>query len=306
MYELRQPAAELSTYIDNYWFVTSTADNPVDLSVDVFVDGRCDLIFNFGAPYQREVIGGATREIAASNLDAQRLYPIRITQRGLVRTTGVRFCLGGLGVFTQIALREITNETVEPARVFGSNTDALETTLRAEPDLDTQARALDAFFMAALQRTPAYTTFEQALVASVAAKGNASVAELAETAGVSARQLERSFSRYLGFPPKMLARVLRFQQALRALMQDPGTTLAEVSTQAGYFDQAHFIKDFRRLSGGVPGGYRGYFPAAGPDDFAPNKVVFLQDADPSLGLDAPSEAREAHDDEFTVGERYKG
>lgn len=49
--------------------MTSTPRDPVDLRVDVFVDGRSDLIFNFGAAYQREVIGGATRELAASNLD---------------------------------------------------------------------------------------------------------------------------------------------------------------------------------------------------------------------------------------------
>lgn len=287
MYELRPATAELSSYIDNYWFVTSTPHDPVDLRVDVFVDGRSDLIFNFGAAYQREEIGGPTREIAASNLDAQRLHPIRITQRGLVRTTGVRFRLGGLGAFATIALREITNATVEPAAVFGPAAEQLEATLRDEPDLDAQARALDAFFSAALQRSPAFTTFEIALAASIASEGDASVAELADAAGVSARQLERLFSRYLGFPPKMLGRILRFQHALRSLMQDPGTTLAEVAAQAGYFDQAHFIKDFRRLSGGVPRGYRGYYPPAGPNDFAPNVVVFLQDGDPALGLGDP-------------------
>jgi AraC-like DNA-binding protein len=50
-----------------------------------------------------------------------------------------------------------------------------------------------------------------------------------------------------------------------------------VAAQAGYFDHAHFIKDFRRMSGGVPRGWRGYYPADAPSDFAPNVVVFLQD-----------------------------
>lgn len=74
-----------------------------------------------------------------------------------------------------------------------------------------------------------------------------------------------------------MSRVLRFQSALTALMRDPGCTLAQVATGSGYFDQAHFVKEFRRLSGGVPRGYRGYFPPDGPDDFKPNVVVFLQD-----------------------------
>jgi AraC-like DNA-binding protein len=286
VYELRTPHAALTAYIANYWFVTSTPHEPVDLRVDVFVDGCSDLVFNFGVAYQREVIGGPTRWLASSNLDAQRLDPIRIVQRGLVLTSGVRFRLGGLGAFVPTSLHELTNTTLAPERVLGPAAAALEHALRSEPDLDAQAGMLDAFFLAALQRPPSFLAFERALAACVASDGSASVGELASNSDMSPRQLERLFARHLGLGPKLLGRILRFQHALRALMRDPGTTLAEVATQVGYFDQAHFIKDFRRFSGGVPRGYRGYYPAAGPDDFAPNVVVFLQDGDPPLGLDA--------------------
>jgi AraC-like DNA-binding protein len=98
-------------------------------------------------------------------------------------------------------------------------------------------------------------------------------------AGVSTRQVERLFARHLGVAPKTVARVVRFQAALRALMRDPGCPLADVAAAAGYFDQAHFVRDFRRMTGGVPRGYRGYYPPEGPSDFAPNVVVFLQDAE---------------------------
>ncbi len=103
---------------------------------------------------------------------------------------------------------------------------------------------------------------------------------MAEAAGVSARQLGRLFARHLGVAPKVAARVLRFQSALRTLMRDPGCSLAEVAAAAGYFDQAHFIRDFRRFTGGVPRGYRGYYPPAAPTDFAPNVVLFVQDGRP--------------------------
>jgi hypothetical protein len=60
-------------------------------------------------------------------------------------------------------------------------------------------------------------------------------------------------------------------------MADPGVSLGEVAADAGFYDQAHFIRDFRVFSGGVPRGYRGYYPVQGPADFAPNVVVFVQD-----------------------------
>lgn len=278
MYELRTPAGDLGRFIEHYWFVTHRPGEVVDLRVDVFVDGRADLIFNFGAPYRREILGGEAREISSSNLDAQRLEPIRIVQRGPVRITGVRFRLGGLGPFVRTPLRDLTNTTSAPADALGAEALALEEGLRASPDVDDHARRLDAFFRSRMDLDPGYEAFDRALRASVATDGASTVESIAAVAGISARQTERLFARWLGIPPKTLGRVLRFQRALRALMRDPGCPLADVAAEAGYFDQAHFIKDFRRMSGGVPRGYRGYFPPEGPADFAPNVVVFLQEA----------------------------
>lgn len=277
MYQLRRPDPKLARFIEHYWFVTSD-EGPVDLRVEVFVDARADLIFQAGAPYVRSVIGGERREIAGSNLDAQRLVPIRIEQRGRVRTTGVRFHLGGLAPFASAPLQSFTGRTVAPEEVLGTEASALDRTIRETSDLDAQARSLDAFFLAVLGRAGELAAFSRAIDVATRTRGAASVEQMAEAACVSARHLERLFARHLGVTPKTLARVLRFQSALGALMRDSEGTLAEVAARAGYFDQAHFIKDFRRMTGGVPRGYRGYYPPQGPHDFAPNVVVFLQDA----------------------------
>lgn len=279
MYQLRDPAPELSRFIENYWFVGAQGPEPSDLRVDVFVDGRADLIFNFGAPYVREVIGGERSEMAHSNLDAQRLVPIRITQRGLLRTTGVRFRLGGVGPFASAPLHRFTGATPGPCAVFGEDASRLEAALRDTLDPDAQKRLLDDFFRGLFVASKALDAFQAALQHAVEARGAAELDALGEAAGASSRHVERLFARFLGIPPRALGRVLRFQKAIQALMRDPGCTLAAVAATAGYFDQAHFIKDFRKMTGGVPRGYRGYFPAEGPSDFAPNVVVFVQDGD---------------------------
>ena len=276
MYELRPPAALLQPFIEHYWSVAPDGHGPVDLRVDVFVDGRADLVFNFGAPYTREALGVA-RRVRRSNLDAQRLHPIRITQRGAVEVCGVRFRLGGLGPFVRTPLTAWTDQTPAPADVLGPEATALETALRDAAGLDARAALLDAFFLRALIDDAARRRFDRALAALVSSDGGATVAAAAEAAGVSSRELGRLFARHLGVAPKAVARVLRFQSALRALMRDPGCALADVAARCGYFDQAHFIKDFRRFTGGVPRGYRGYYPPAAPSDFAPNVVLFVQD-----------------------------
>jgi AraC-like DNA-binding protein len=277
MYRLQPPDEALRPYIENYWSVSHAAGEEVELRVEVFVDARADLIFNFEAPYRREIIGGAVATIGESNLDAQRLVPIRIAQRGEVRIVGVRFQLGGLGPFTRDRLDRWSGITPAPELVFGPAIRELEERLSRTSELADAAAMLDDFFLARLRRTAAQGTFERALEALAQSDGRMSVAEVAETVSSSPRYVERLFARALGFPPKTVARVLRFQHALRSLMADPGVSLAEVASGSGYFDQAHFVRDFRSFSGGVPRGYRGYYPPAGPADFAPNVVVFVQD-----------------------------
>jgi AraC-like DNA-binding protein len=276
VYQLRPPHPDLAPLIEHYWFVTAE-DGPVDLRVDVFVDGRPDLIFNFGAPYSRTVIGGPTTEHLRSNLDAQRMVPIRIVQRGAVHIVGVRFRLGGLGPLAHQDLRPFSGKTPAPWEVFGPELASLEAAVRTT-SMDGAAAAMDAWFRGRLRRDDGRTAFELALRQFVASGGAATVERSARAAGCSIRQVERLFAEQVGLSPKAVARVLRFQAALGRLMHDPQAALVSVAAEAGYYDQAHFIRDFRAMTGGVPRGYRGYFPPEGPADFAPNVVVFVQDS----------------------------
>ena len=148
MYELRPPAPALRPFIENYWFVRHAPGESVELCVDVYVDARADLIFNFGAPYLREIIGEQAVEYSHSNLDAQRTVPIRITQRGAIQTSGVRFRLGGLGPFARSPLANWTGATPRPADVLGETAAALEGALAACLQPTEQADLLDAYFLA--------------------------------------------------------------------------------------------------------------------------------------------------------------
>jgi AraC-like DNA-binding protein len=281
MYQLRPPAGPLQPYIDNYWFVSHAPGEEVKLRVQVFVDARADLIFNFGAPYRREIIGAGGADHHRSTYDAQRLVPIRILQHGAVRIVGVRFHLGGVAPFTSVSLADWSGLTPPPEVVFGQKARDLETALRSERDIEAAVGLLDEFFLAMLSLDQPQATLERALSALVAEEGRTPMVRLAEVASSSPRQLERLFGRGLGLPPKTVGRVLRFQNALRRLMTDPGVPLGVVAVETGYYDQAHFIRDFRLFSSGVPRGYRGYYPPEGPADFAPNVVVFVQDAQPA-------------------------
>lgn len=270
MLEIFPPSPKLEPYIENYWRLC----NPdFQVQVNVFVDLRADLIFNYGAPYQRALIGGPAQRYHQSNLDAQRLHPIRITQSGAIHTVGVRFRSGGLGPFCRLPLSQFNDRTCPPEEAFGEGILDLQAVLsQAQP-----AHPLDEYFQARLNLSAAFVTFWQLKQSIELAGGAQPIAALCRQAGVSLRAADRLFSQYLGVGPKTFARVCRFQRALAWLMKDDHVSLVEVATNCGYYDQSHFVKEFRLFAGGVPRGYKGYFPPQGPHDFAPNVVHFLQD-----------------------------
>ncbi|WP_254091874.1 helix-turn-helix domain-containing protein [Dawidia soli] len=66
------------------------------------------------------------------------------------------------------------------------------------------------------------------------------------------RQLERKFLKQIGISPKQLGRVIRLQTALKMLLSQPSETLTHIAYESEYYDQAHFIKDFKEFTGTSP------------------------------------------------------
>jgi AraC-like DNA-binding protein len=82
----------------------------------------------------------------------------------------------------------------------------------------------------------------------------ATVAELAETVGITTLQLERLSKKVFGFPPKLLLRRQRFLRTLAIVLREPRSKWGEI-LDPQYYDQAHFNRDFRRFFGMSPREY---------------------------------------------------
>jgi AraC-like DNA-binding protein len=101
-----------------------------------------------------------------------------------------------------------------------------------------------------------------AVLAAFAAAPSRSLAEIYAGLGVRERQMQRLFDRYVGLSPKQTRQVLRHSGVARALrVGDDG--LATLAAEYDYADQAHMSRDYRRLAGVTPDGYRREFGAVG-------------------------------------------
>jgi len=112
---------------------------------------------------------------------------------------------------------------------------------------------LDDVFAAALVATPAPASeVVRAWDRLVSSAGAIEVAALASEVGWSRRHLSERFQRELGLTPKVAARVLRFDRARHLLGRRDRPGLAAVAVACGYYDQAHFTREFRELAGLSP------------------------------------------------------
>jgi AraC-like DNA-binding protein len=89
-----------------------------------------------------------------------------------------------------------------------------------------------------------------------ASHGTQAIGLLVEEAGCNHKQFIAQFREQIGLPPKTLARLLRFDHAVNRIKRGGTPDWPALAHTCGYFDQAHFNKDFRRFAGVTPGEYQ--------------------------------------------------
>lgn len=138
----------------------------------------------------------------------------------------------------------------------GSTVRELELRIADAPSLDEAARTIESFIlrMAECSAAAINPVVAGAVERLIADHGSLPIEELAIEAGVSRRQLERLFLLQVGTSPKQFASIARFDWAVKRLSNYPRSI--DLAYEAGYADQAHFIRAFRRQAGISPGQYR--------------------------------------------------
>ncbi|BBX32214.1 helix-turn-helix domain-containing protein [Mycolicibacterium mageritense] len=150
-----------------------------------------------------------------------------------------------------LPLGELENRCVGLAEVWGRDGIRLHEQLIDAPSAAARIALAQNFLLCRLTpRRPAVA----AVLAAAERDPGLRVSEAAELTGLSAKRLITQFRSDVGLAPKAYLRVRRLQAALRRL--DTGTVPgAEIAADLGYFDQAHFVRDFRSFTAMTPTQY---------------------------------------------------
>ncbi len=177
---------------------------------------------------------------------------------------GVKFRPGGFRPFLGRAVAQISDRRLALAEVFGPAGEELVHELRACTDVGAAAQraaTAEAFLLARLPQADADVARAAALVAAIAADpALLTVDALAAQVGMDKRALQRLFQQYVGVGPKWVIKRYRMHEAVARLQAGDAGSLAQLALDLGYFDQAHFIKDFSALVGKPPGAYQRQLP----------------------------------------------
>ncbi|MDX2078535.1 MAG: AraC family transcriptional regulator [bacterium] len=279
MYQFYSPAIPLRPYIENYWILKTQSSQDMPIQEAIFVDGRADILINFGVSYLRGNPQHPLVPITFSNLDAQRTYPVVIHQIGAIHLIGVRFKIGGLAPFIRYPLYELSDNVFPLGDILGQGACDLEEQLYDIPNPSAQIGLLDAFFLKLLRLHDSYQlvmTISRQLIAR-----QLSIQQISADMGYSIRSVDRLFRQMMGFSPKFYARIARVEAVIETLYKNPIISMAELALKFGYYDQAHFSKEFKDFTGQTPLAYREKLrqPIMNP---APNLVQFLQDPVPEF------------------------
>jgi hypothetical protein len=234
------PAQALQNYVSCYWMIQAKAQISNPFLHCIMADGCVDLILNCSNEDPLEIAG----LVEKANF---------VSINGHTEYFGIRFFPGCMHSFFQVSAKEIANQMIPCEDIWGNRYKSIEYGLRYTDSVDKRIKIANAIlldYLKTCKREPDQWLLT-ALDIIYQRKGQLSV-EKDFSIGVSSRHLRRIFNHYVGISPKKFSKIVRFQSALRHIMSNSNNLSKGGYLDFGYFDQPHFIHEFKSFSGVTP------------------------------------------------------
>lgn len=259
---VRVPAApSAGRWVENRWSLQWDLPDGRWYDSEVLPHPTCSLTIELGSHPRGGMPPGET--VAVTGVCTRR-FDVEV--RGWGRVVGLRFRPGGLAALTGRPASAWTDRSVAAAEVLP---EALVTTL-SDPALGESgaawAEAAEAG-LAALgegRQDPRYELLLAVVADMLTDRTLLAVADVAQRHGLTVRTLQRLFTHYVGVGPKWVLARYRLHDAVADLDSGRPGTLTDLAVRYGWYDQAHFTRDFTALVGVTPGQYRDRAATAGP------------------------------------------
>ncbi|MEO6979170.1 MAG: helix-turn-helix transcriptional regulator [Mucilaginibacter sp.] len=261
------PGDFLKNYVQCY-FVCET-DTAVFTEDKVFANGFIEIMFNLGTDGPQQLHNASLIKQPDIQLWGQTIQPFTFTSFGKHSMFGIRFFPHTAACFFNERIEEFNDQVIDFNDIGGKETATLHSKLVDAKSLALRIELAEKFLLKKLSLSP--DKFSRlGLVNSIMRDLTKddffeNINSVSSRYGISSRYLQKIFLSYSGLSPNLFSKIARFQKSIH-LVAAKELTLTTIAHQCGYFDQSHFIKDFKFFTGSTPSQFA---PESSTDFFVP-------------------------------------
>jgi AraC-like DNA-binding protein len=206
-------------------------------------------MFNFGDAYS-QIIDDRPRAVKGAHVIGIRKQALTISQTGRQHFFCIRFKPGGTYPFFRVPAHLFANSFHSMSDLFGKEVRELEERLYEAKDNAARIAITDRFLLGKLKGDIYEVQFAERVMPALLAGGN--IKQVLTDFNVTHKTLGRRFERVLGLSPSELIKIKRFNRAVHTLYSCRYESLTQIGYACGYYDQSHFIREFKQLTGYTP------------------------------------------------------
>lgn len=249
-YQTFQPQPDLESIVKFYWTLEVPFD-PNNKKQKIIPDGCIEMTFNFKDGIKRYTSDTEFIINPRAMIMGQRTKAYDIEPEGDVDSFAICFYPYGFSYISNTSLKDLTDIEVPIEDLFGKlAAKELEEKIIKANDTEKRIRIIETFLLNKLNE---HSTIERIVKTTVdtliSANGSTPINIILKDDLSKRRSLERKFKKQIGISPKQLSKVIRLHCAIKMMLNEEKGSLTNIAYENDYFDQAHFIKDFKEFIG---------------------------------------------------------
>lgn len=251
-YHEHQISEPLTEYIQSIWAMESENDEDIYPRSLIMPDGIVEIIFHYETPFYTWQNNNKFLQPKNFAVSMMKQY-IEIASLGKTGFISVRFFPWGAYHFFDLPIQNFLDQTIDATTLWENDSKKIITELKTLSSLEERFKSVERFLLEKLkQHKKEETEADNAIKLIRKTKGSLTIEEVCAETGLSKKQLERKFLATAGIMPKAFSRITRFINICQNLDEQKDKTLTQLTYECGFYDQAHFIKEFKEFSGFTP------------------------------------------------------
>ena len=252
-YQTFQPHPDLESLVKCYWTLEVSAEKDAQRQ-RIIPDGCIEMFFILGDDIKRYTSGDKFIIQPREMVLGQITEPFFIEPTGYVNSFAVRFYPYGFANFVPTPIKKLANKETPIELLFGKKpSKELSQKIIRATDTKKRIEIVEDFLLDKLNDKATIDNIVKTTIdAILLTKGSTPITTILKDDLSKRRQLERKFINQIGISPKQLGKVIRLQTALKMLLNQQSGSLTKIAYESEYYDQAHFIKDFKEFTGTTP------------------------------------------------------